>query len=1195
MIYFGKEPYSHVKYRRACLCILEFSLIVREDREGNYLLDSGTGNTSNKELVESIRVIAEVLIWEDQNEEQGFFDLACEFQIFQHLVEFVVSKKVEYPVRRQSLQTISILLQNLQNLHTLYYILSNNLITKLLNKTFNSEEFLYQPPASQQNSFEFELTLNAITREKEEEGELLSYYIILLRTLALRLNKETLRLFLTEALEFPLWKNACFYVNHQDSMIRNTSRNVLLNILRSGQREVIEFFILEEIHQFNQPELQEAMRHLEINSSFISRDSFGNISLSYSSSPSTILQIIISSLIKEIHQLAELGDRTDFSWPEIQSYMGPPPSTGVMKSNNLKNISPINATSPITLSYVETEPETEKESRDTSKVPVVKELDREFFDYFINPLKRQVEGLLDLLELFNEFVILGIKDITWLFQDSILHQVFEMVIFQNIVNKISLINQGLPEKTLSIKIYLFIAYQFLLFFYSNNQGCIYNDLIKRIWEKFFKLGRKESLFGNIFSTLVNYLQDDSEFVILFGLVGLFLRFRDDFKDSRTTERFEYSEKFHEKMKDLGIKEESESEKKNLTVNIFQSFLTNISDYFKEKDEFGELMEEISTENRREITTIEIEYMGRSQKGIETSENKSKRHNSLPRRWRFDKNKGNSKEPESSERILKDCLNYKKVNANLEQRRKELELELKREFQVFYSKLNLESLPKSEKNFKEKVGKEGYQEYNFWVESYEYWYLLLLTQFLERVIILTEKNSGRIKWRPLCLFLVTFLVLETIVNHETIRINDHIKDFNSLLGRFIRFIKCITLGNLGDLLKVDLSTWKTYCSIFEEMSNINYMICEHLFEWRDEDELLITRLFENREKTKVWIEDVISSFCILPVLNTSPKSEEFQEDNIRFIWNLIDTYPILRWFPPNSSFDNTEHKNDQRSIYIDKLRSDYNNLQILTVFTNLVEKAMECKRDKEKIQESSEAQEKGVLCFEPDFPCSNPAFHSRKQLFRKLKIQPETKIYRISILRGNKPNSGTSINNKLCCNAILDLNNSSLLFILSPNQHHQRTILVANFNLEKCKPVPIITRSLSIGMRHLIALLVRYQESDLEKHIILKNLLYQLPLREDLSNSPNISKGAIIQPKKTPFNGKIYHLNNLLLPAYTRVTINKVDLGLKDELSFNDYALYIEFESKKKSQDFLKRLNQSRKDIFLDSLLNTYSTLFDEVI
>lgn len=1146
--------------------------------DGEFISGRIEGVCSEKELIENIRTVAEVLIWEDQNEEQGFFDTTCEFGIFPSLVELVICMEVDYMVRRQSLQTLSIILQNLRNMNTLYYMLSNNVISRLLNRTFRSG--IFQSVGS--DFSELDLNITTISKEEEEEDELLSYYVALLRTLALRLNGETLRLFVNEKTEFPLWRNACMYINHRDSMVRNTSRSVLLNILRKGEKEVIDYILLEEVRQLHhQGRLEQAMRHLDMDPDR-TRDLLRSLSSEEGSSVS-LVQSLVSSLVKQVHQLGELAENLDFGWPEIEEYMGivirdqqelsrlEDGDDGDCQSREEpQNVSPIGPTSPITLSYAETE------SADGYSSPVVNHLNPTFYDHLIRPLERQVELILDTMDLFHEFVLLKIRSISWLFCNSVLHQVFEMVLFQKIANELVSINQGTSRNnTILIKIHLFITHLILSFLYSNNQGGLYDVLISNIWEKFLKLGNQQSLFGNTFSTLINYLEEDSELVLMFGLLNLHSIWG---KILKREEGDESSPEITAPRPSPPLETTTEKRRQDgdeevlgATSGFLQSVVNSLSSLFHQRDGQESLLQEICRARKTEHGTslVEVELVNSmSPSGYSSmqrhKQTSPKRCKSLPRNWKCGQDDENSLlKLEASKSLMKACIHQKRLRIDLEGATSKSEFLFRQELQTFYSKLNCEILSQDPNN-----------------QGPDCLGLLLLAQFLEKLVLVSEKNNYSTKTRPLCMLATTFLALKILQDHETLRRNDHFRDILSLLDSFIKYFKNITLRRISDLLRRDLNTGDEY-AIFDDLGNLNYMVCEHFLEWRDEDQLLIRRLFERHEAAAPLAQGLVSNVCILPQVreSTLPKRPG------RYIWNLIDTYPIFRWFPNSCRGHHQsagQNPRSKSSVFLDHLRSNYNNMQILET---LCEKLKAMQDTSPRDLEDDEA------------PIKNGTETEGGQCSLKTKIVLETKPYKVSVIRAKKTktNHYQRLANNVQCSVIFDLNRGCLVLLtglqLTPKLE-KKPIMLASFEITRCKPVPIMTRPNKTATRHLVALLVRYRKYELEEHVVLDDFLYELPLREDLLSSPNISKGAIIQPRETKVNKRIYHLNNLLLPAYTRVGLdsNGGD-SLGKDLSFSDYALYMEFESKKKSQEFIKKLNELRRERHVDALFEEYANIF----
>jgi protein CLEC16A len=118
-------------------------------------------------MVEVIRQITEALIWGEQNNhDHNFFDFFCEKNILAEFVRFLGQAHVNRSVKVQLLQTLSMLVQNICRDTSLYYLFSNNYVNQLISTQFDWND-----------------------------EEILGYYISFLKSLALRLNFQTITFF----------------------------------------------------------------------------------------------------------------------------------------------------------------------------------------------------------------------------------------------------------------------------------------------------------------------------------------------------------------------------------------------------------------------------------------------------------------------------------------------------------------------------------------------------------------------------------------------------------------------------------------------------------------------------------------------------------------------------------------------------------------------------------------------------------------------------------------------------------------------------------------------------------------------------------------------------------------------------------------------------------------------------------------
>ncbi|CAG2060430.1 unnamed protein product, partial [Timema podura] len=200
-----KNPHSleHLKY---LYNVLSKNQVVSENNRGL--------------LVETLRSIAEILIWGDQND-SSVFDFFLEKNMLSFFLKIMKQKCGSY-VCVQLLQTLNILFENIRNETSLYYLLSNNHVNSII-----------------VHKFDF------------SDEEVMAYYISFLKTLSLKLNAHTIHFFYNEvgtALhleghtnDFPLYTEAIQFFNHPESMVRIAVRTLTLNVYRVEDRSMLQF------------------------------------------------------------------------------------------------------------------------------------------------------------------------------------------------------------------------------------------------------------------------------------------------------------------------------------------------------------------------------------------------------------------------------------------------------------------------------------------------------------------------------------------------------------------------------------------------------------------------------------------------------------------------------------------------------------------------------------------------------------------------------------------------------------------------------------------------------------------------------------------------------------------------------------------------------------------------------------------
>lgn len=165
---------------------------------------------SNKALVvETIRAIAEFMIWGDQNEPR-IFDYLLENNIMTYLHKILLQPSNRSgDVAKQVLQTLSIIIQNVRSETAIFFLFSNNHINNIVDLEFDFDD-----------------------------EEVLGFYVSFLKTISLKLNPSTVHFFLVDAdggpaagePMFPLYTRATQLAHNREGMVRAAVRTIALNV-----------------------------------------------------------------------------------------------------------------------------------------------------------------------------------------------------------------------------------------------------------------------------------------------------------------------------------------------------------------------------------------------------------------------------------------------------------------------------------------------------------------------------------------------------------------------------------------------------------------------------------------------------------------------------------------------------------------------------------------------------------------------------------------------------------------------------------------------------------------------------------------------------------------------------------------------------------------------------------------------------
>ncbi|CAM6017014.1 unnamed protein product [Sphagnum balticum] len=177
---------------------------------------------ANKDfVVETLRSMAELLIWGDQHD-PTFFDFFMEKQVMSTFVRILRESKTITAVAVQLLQTLSIMIQNITSKHARYYLFSNEHINQLITYPFD---------------FQHE--------------ELLAYYIIFLRTISMKLDQNTVSFFIKtnhdEVVSFPLYSEAIKFFHHEEGMVRIAVRTITLSVYNVDDASIRKFVMSPQV------------------------------------------------------------------------------------------------------------------------------------------------------------------------------------------------------------------------------------------------------------------------------------------------------------------------------------------------------------------------------------------------------------------------------------------------------------------------------------------------------------------------------------------------------------------------------------------------------------------------------------------------------------------------------------------------------------------------------------------------------------------------------------------------------------------------------------------------------------------------------------------------------------------------------------------------------------------------------------
>ncbi|KAG5492339.1 hypothetical protein GH5_01257 [Leishmania sp. Ghana 2012 LV757] len=191
-------------------------LCTEVERIEEALLSDAGNATRKKKLIEAslqhIRELTEVLIWMDSNRGE-WYERVMERDVMNTLERLVTNGLMPSSVKLQSLQSVTLMLQNLSRAPSLYHVCSNNHINRMV-------------------AVEFDI----------RDDEFVSLYVSFLKSLALRCTPDTVQFFFdAQDGAFPLWDRALRLLSSEDAMVRTAAKQIIVTIAQLQDTAVSAF------------------------------------------------------------------------------------------------------------------------------------------------------------------------------------------------------------------------------------------------------------------------------------------------------------------------------------------------------------------------------------------------------------------------------------------------------------------------------------------------------------------------------------------------------------------------------------------------------------------------------------------------------------------------------------------------------------------------------------------------------------------------------------------------------------------------------------------------------------------------------------------------------------------------------------------------------------------------------------------
>jgi protein CLEC16A len=181
-----------------------FSLPFLKKLHQELLESKNVDDNNESQVIEILRLLAEMVVYGD-NKSEMLFDFFCEKNMLSLFLEIMwCPGGCPLAVHFQILQTLSILVNSVKNDTSLYYLLSNNYVNEII----------------------------VFPHDFSEDESLRDQFVSFMKSLSLRLNKQTVQFFFIEETgSFPLLMKAIELIVYNEPMVRIASGAMLCKMI----------------------------------------------------------------------------------------------------------------------------------------------------------------------------------------------------------------------------------------------------------------------------------------------------------------------------------------------------------------------------------------------------------------------------------------------------------------------------------------------------------------------------------------------------------------------------------------------------------------------------------------------------------------------------------------------------------------------------------------------------------------------------------------------------------------------------------------------------------------------------------------------------------------------------------------------------------------------------------------------------